>query len=55
MAQFWEGKWFKAWRQWLEEEEEERGKWEEVSAVVEFSAGYNRDGGGGGPIEGRDN
>ena len=32
--------------------EEERGKWEKVSAAIEFSAGHNGDGGGGGPVEG---
>ena len=34
-----------------EEEEEERVKWEEVSAAIDFVAGHNKDGGGGGPGE----
>ena len=44
----------KAWGQWSEEEEEEedegRVKWEEVSTAIEFSAGHNGEGGGGGPV-----
>ena len=46
----------KAWCQWSEEEEEDkgRGKWEDVSAVIEFSVGHNEDGGGGVPVEGRE-
>ena len=33
-----------------EEEDEGRGKWEDVSAAIEFSTGHNEDGGGGGPV-----
>ena len=43
----------KSWDQLSEEEEkkdEGRGKWEDVSATIEFSAGHNGDGGGGGPV-----
>ena len=53
MADFTKGKRIKAWIQWSEEEEEDdegRGKWEDVSAGIEFSAGHNGDGGGGGPV-----
>ena len=35
-----------------EKEDEGRGKWEDVSAAIEFDAGHNEDGGGGGPVEG---
>ena len=56
VAHFTKGTQIKAWGQWSEDEEEEedegRGKWEDVSAAIEFSAGNNRDGGGGGPVEG---
>ena len=47
----------KAWGQWSEEEWEEdegRGKWEDVSATIDFAAGHNVDGGDGGPVEGRE-
>ena len=57
MANFTKGKWIKAWGPWSEEEEEEdegRGKWEYVSAAIEFSAGHNGDRGDGGPVEGID-
>ena len=57
MAHFTKGTRIKAWDQWSEEEEKEdevRGNWEDVSAAIEFSAGHNGDGGGGGPVEGRE-
>ena len=58
VAHFTKGARIKAWGHWQEEEDEEdnegRGKWEDVSAAIEFSAGYNGDGGGGGPVEGRE-
>ena len=45
----------KAWGLWSEEEEDGgRGKWEDVSAAAESAAGHNRDGRGGGPVEGRE-
>ena len=49
MAHFTKGTRIKAWGQWSEEEDEEeegRGKWEDVSAAIEFDAGHNGDGGG---------
>ena len=57
MAHFTKRTRIKAWGQWSEEEEEEdewRGKWEDVSAAIEFAAGHNGDWGGGGPVEGRE-
>ena len=58
MAHFKKGTRIKAGGQWSEEEEEEedegRGKWEDVSAAVDFAAGHNGDGGGGGRVEGRE-
>ena len=52
---FMKGERIKAWGQWSEEEEDEgRGKWEDVSATIEFAVGHNVDGGGGGPVEGRE-
>ena len=36
------------------EEYEGRGKWEDVSAAIEFAAGHNGDGGGVGPVKGRE-
>ena len=33
--------------------EEDRGKWEDISAAIKFVAGNNGDGGGGGSVEGR--
>ena len=57
MAHFAKGKLIKSWGQWSEEEEEEyegRCKWEDVSAAIEFSAGYNGDGGGFCPVKGRE-
>ena len=57
VTHFMKGTRIKAWGQWSEEEEEEeegRGKWEEVSAVIEFSARHNGDGGVGGPVEGKE-
>ena len=57
MAHFTKGAWIKAWGQWSEEEEEEedegRGEWEDFRAAIEFAAGHNGDGGGGGHVEGR--
>ena len=51
VAHFTKGTRIKAWGQWSEEEEEEeeeeyegRGKWEDVSAAIEFAAGHNGDG-----------
>ena len=35
-----------------EEKEDERSKWEEVIAAINFVAGNNGDRGGGGPVEG---
>ena len=55
VAHFTKGTQIKAWGQCSEEEEEQvRGKWEDVSAAIEFSAGHNGDGGVGGPVEGRE-
>ena len=57
MAHFTKGTRIKAWGQWSEEEEEEdegRGKWEDISAAIEFAVGHNGYGGGGGPVEGRE-
>ena len=56
VAHFTEETRIKAWGQWSDEEEEDqgRGKWEDVSAAIEFDAGHNGDGGGGAPVEGRD-
>ena len=57
VTHFTKGKRIKAWGQWSDEEEEEdegRGKWEDVSATIDFSAGHNGDGGGGFPIEVRE-
>ena len=34
-----------------EEEDEGKGKWEDVSAAIEFAVGHNGYGGGGGPVE----
>ena len=53
------GTWIKSWGQLSEEEkvEEEdvgRVKWEDISAAIDFAAGHNGDGGGGGPVEGRE-
>ena len=51
------GEVIKAWYQWSEEEwgeDEGRGKWEDVSATIDFSAGHNVYGGDGGPVEGRE-
>ena len=52
VAQFTKGTCIKSWGQWSVEEEEKRDKWEEVNAAIKFVAGHNRDGGGGGPVEG---
>ena len=59
MAHFTKGTWIKAWGRRSEDEDEDvdeegRGKWEDISAAIEFSAGHNGDGGGGGPVEGRE-
>ena len=55
VAHFTKGTRIKAWGQWSEMEEDEgRGKWEDVSDAIEFTTGHNGDGGGGGPVEGRD-
>ena len=55
VAHFTKGTRIKAWGQWSEEEEEEgRGKWEDVSAAIDFSAGHNGDGGDGVPVEDRE-
>ena len=53
MAQFLEGTLIKAWGQ-CSYEEEGSGKWEEVSAAIKFVTDDNVDGGGGGPVEGRE-
>ena len=37
-----------------EDDDEGRGKWEDFSAAIEFDAGHNGYGGGGGPVEGRE-
>ena len=54
LVHFTKGTRIKAWGKWSEEEEEEenegRGKWEDVSAAVEFSVGHNGDGVGGGHV-----
>ena len=53
VAHFTKGTRIKAWGQRSEdkdEDEEGRGKWEDISAAIEFSAGHNGDGGGGGPV-----
>ena len=57
MAHFTKGTRIKAWGQRSEDEDEDkegRGKWEDISDAIEFSAGHNGDGGGGGPVEGRE-
>ena len=57
VAHFANGTRIKAWVQWSEEKDEEdegRGKWEDVSAAIEFAAGNNGGGGGGGSVEGRE-
>ena len=57
VAHFTKGTRIKAWGQWSEKEEEDdekRGKWEYVSAAIEFAAEYNGDWGGGYPVEGRE-
>ena len=55
VSHFTKGTRIKAWGQWSDEEEDEgRGKWEDVSAAIEFAAGNNRDGEGGVPVEGRE-
>ena len=57
VAHFTKGTQIKAWGQWSEEEgeeDEERVKWEDVSSAIEFSAEHNGDGGGGGPVKGRE-
>ena len=44
VAHLTKGTHIKTWGQWSEEEEEEderRGKWEDVSATIEFSTGHN--------------
>ena len=53
VTKFVEGTQIKAWGQWSEVEEE-RGKWEEVSSMIEFVASNNEDGVGGGHVEGRE-
>ena len=56
MAHFTKGTHIKAWGQWSEEKKEEedegRGKWEDISALIELDEGRNEDGRGGGPVEG---
>ena len=44
---FYEETHIKAWGQWSEDEEEEerRGKWEDVSTAIEFAVEHNGDGG----------
>ena len=57
VVHFTNGTRIKAWGQWLEEEEEEdegRGKCEDVIAATQFAAGNNGDREGGGPVEGRE-
>ena len=57
VAHFTKGTRIKAWGQWSEKKEEEdegRGKWEDVRSEIEFVAGHNGDGGGGGPVEVRE-
>ena len=45
VAHFTKGTRIKVWGQWSEDEEEEedegRGKWEDISAAIEFAAGHN--------------
>ena len=57
VAHFTKGTRIKEWGQWSDKEEEEdegRGKSEEVSAAIEFATRHNVDGGNGGPVEGRE-
>ena len=53
---FYEGDTDKSWGQWTEEQEQEdegRGKWQDIIAKIEFATGNNGDGGCGGPVEGK--
>ena len=56
VAHFTKGACIKAWGQRSKQEEEEedegRGKWQDVSSAIDFAAGHNAYGGGGGPVEG---
>ena len=57
VAYFTKGTRIKAWGKCSEDQEEEdegRGKWEYVSAAIEFAAGHNGYRGGGVPVEGRE-
>ena len=53
VAHFTKGEHIKAWGQ-FSEDDEGRGKWEDVSTAIEFPVGHNGEGGGGGPVEGRE-